>query len=345
MTRALADLVRSHVPSRGPPQVCVPSAGILATARWAAVGQQLNFSAATDPYGQIASQRWTISLPGSSATTDQSGVEGPTVTTTARSGTARINLTVADRSGATAKKLLKLQVCPCPWGLAAAHRPATAMSADGYRRAATDPPQPLVRAKRARGRSPAHDVPDGRARPEDQAHPRRNHHRRLHIDTHPDPDGRRPDGGRCELVRCRTSLASAVRARSRIGKGAPQRGPASSDDVRRGLGPNPDPDLWSRPANPAARRCKRPGPDCCVVDRAQRSLTHSPHRRHAASDSNHRVRPAAPVPWRVHRHRVRLALPPTAADPPDRTLALGERMASPVSNCTCSIAAAAIVFR
>jgi hypothetical protein len=111
MTRALADLTRSHVPVSGPPRICVPTAAIATPVGWAAVGQRIRFtSAAGDAYGEISSQRWEASL-GRSSTTGS----GQTFTRTfRRAGVAHLSLVVTDSSGASATTIKPLPVCRCP---------------------------------------------------------------------------------------------------------------------------------------------------------------------------------------------------------------------------------------
>jgi hypothetical protein len=111
MANALTDLTRSHVPAPGPPQVCVPAAGIATARSWVAVGQQVRLqSTATDRYGYISSQQWNVTLGGSSTT-----ASGPVLTHTFwRPGVANVSLTVADSSGAAATSAATLQVCQCP---------------------------------------------------------------------------------------------------------------------------------------------------------------------------------------------------------------------------------------
>jgi len=111
MTHALADLTRSHVPVPGPPQICVPTAAITTPVAWAARGQRIRFtSAATDPYGEISSQLWTVSL-GRTSTTGS----GPTLTRSfRRPGVAHVRLVVTDSSGASAAAVEALPVCRCP---------------------------------------------------------------------------------------------------------------------------------------------------------------------------------------------------------------------------------------
>jgi hypothetical protein len=111
MTNALTDLTRSHVPVPGPPRICVPTAGVSMPGTWIAVGQSVRLqSTATDPYGQISSQRWNVTLNGTSVS-----ASGPSVTRFFwRPGVASVTLAVADSSGATATKTETLRVCQCP---------------------------------------------------------------------------------------------------------------------------------------------------------------------------------------------------------------------------------------
>ncbi len=65
MTRALADLTRSHVPVPGPPEICVPSSAFTTSVAQPAVGQTVLFnSQAQDKYGQLASQTWDLTGSG-----------------------------------------------------------------------------------------------------------------------------------------------------------------------------------------------------------------------------------------------------------------------------------------
>jgi hypothetical protein len=112
MTNALADLTRSHVPVPGPPQICVPTAGITTPKPWVALGQRVHLSAiATDPYGQISSEQWTVSRDGVSPLL----AAGPQVAPMFwRPQVVHVRLAVADSSGATATASSSFRVCRCP---------------------------------------------------------------------------------------------------------------------------------------------------------------------------------------------------------------------------------------
>jgi hypothetical protein len=111
MTRALADLTRSHVPVPGPPQICVPTATFTTSVSQAVVGQPVVFkSTAMDQYGQIASQVWDLS--GTGRFSDATG--GAATGTFRTPGVVRIGLRVTDSSGASAATFQVLPVCVCP---------------------------------------------------------------------------------------------------------------------------------------------------------------------------------------------------------------------------------------
>ncbi len=111
LTRALADLTVSHVPEPGPPDVCVPVPGFSGGEMPPVVGQPVTFtSTATDPYGYISAQDWTLAGDGGAG----SG-EGPSLTRTfTRPGLAQVDLRVSDSSGAAASTGRTVRICACP---------------------------------------------------------------------------------------------------------------------------------------------------------------------------------------------------------------------------------------
>jgi hypothetical protein len=111
MSRALADLTVSHVPSSGPPDICVPAPAFTDPAPWAAVGQALTIrSTSTDPYGEIAGESWRLTGDGGSEV-----ATGPSVSRTFhRPGTAHVALRVTDSSGAAATVIRTVRICACP---------------------------------------------------------------------------------------------------------------------------------------------------------------------------------------------------------------------------------------
>src|SRR5947209_2224144 len=111
MARALADLIQSHVPGPGPPEVCAPSAGFSVSTPWATVGEPVSFaSSATDPYGVLGLQTWSFRGGGADVT-----ATGTDVTRAfASAGQVSVALSVADSSGATTTKVKTLDVCACP---------------------------------------------------------------------------------------------------------------------------------------------------------------------------------------------------------------------------------------
>lgn len=111
MTQALADLVQSHVPLPGPPQVCVPTPRFRVPSPWAAVGQPVTLtSTSSDQYGQIASQDWSAASRGSWV-----AATGPAVTESFHSpGPVSVTLRVTDASGASATLVKTLHICACP---------------------------------------------------------------------------------------------------------------------------------------------------------------------------------------------------------------------------------------
>ncbi|HET8976707.1 MAG TPA: N,N-dimethylformamidase beta subunit family domain-containing protein [Solirubrobacteraceae bacterium] len=111
MTRALADLTVSHVPSPGPPDICVPAPAFSVPAPWAAVGARVSLdSASTDAYGVIGEQQWTVAGDGVSVHT--AGAEA--VATFRRPGAATVALRVTDTSGAAATLVKTVRICACP---------------------------------------------------------------------------------------------------------------------------------------------------------------------------------------------------------------------------------------
>ena len=111
MTQALGDLTQPHVPTPGPPEICVPTSTFTTSVSQPNVGQAVVFtSTATDASGQIAGEAWD--LTGSGRSQDRTGL------TAARSfpspGLYRVGLRVADTSGASSTTTKTIMVCGCP---------------------------------------------------------------------------------------------------------------------------------------------------------------------------------------------------------------------------------------
>jgi hypothetical protein len=94
MTNAIRDLLVSHVPHPGPPEICVPRASFSVSPSSPRVGQRVRFvSRSSDRYGFIGRQRWWIGA---------ALLRGARVTRRfTRPGRYRVKLRAFDTSGAS----------------------------------------------------------------------------------------------------------------------------------------------------------------------------------------------------------------------------------------------------
>ena len=103
MTRAMADLLVSHVPRKGPPRICVPRAAMRISTHVPTAGVPVRLtSRSTDRYGFIGALRWSVGHRRSAGRS--------VVRRFARPGRYRVVLRVLDTSGASASVVRILRV-------------------------------------------------------------------------------------------------------------------------------------------------------------------------------------------------------------------------------------------